>query len=622
MSNRYSQYTWGQYNPLTMQELSLAPVAMRTQHDASIAKAEASRLQLDPYEKDAARAQELKNQMDAKISAQVDLLNKEGFNPNTTSEMSKLNKEYQDLVGPMGEVSKINSVKPAIAAAKKAFLESDDAKGNSAEINQRRWEEHLAKYKGYTGEGKNIDDLSAVKYTDPIAFTDQLAMHAGFTDNSWKNSNSLIYDPKTLGENKYVIDETHARKSGTNIPNLRKLATLLNSNWSDKTSPLRTSIDYTYRNPNEVLRQMNEQLGIYTKNESSREDSRGISNMSYGEQNNKNTLPPGVPLGIPDPTPGSSVVLGGDKTDLSEIDKIWNTDQPHHNANPVVPYWASNEDIETKNAHRSNPFSVNDIQDSFQRNLYEETFKQMTSPKGYTFKNKDGKIMNYKLNPQEGKNRKKVAQLISNVIKSLPSMTFERKIITQGPTLGVWGFVPGETAVNSKKIKDMLIQDLKSGHRKFIDNDGKLIDWNEVSKKDEIADIDYNGYKSALDLKNTNSKTTTEMMPHSVTVTYKDRSVAQFGATRIKNKDDRGINSKRIKELNDNFTVAIAKATVEPTGFQEFKSSSKGLNGLKFKYNKPINSGEEGSFTYIDNHGTPQTISEEEFSANVNETQD
>lgn len=169
MSNRYSQYTWGQYNPLTMQELSLAPVAMRTQHDAAIAKAEASRLQLDPLKYHSVRAQELKNQMDAKIASQVDLLNKEGFNSNTTAEMTKLSREYQDLVGPMGEVGKINASKKVFLDKEKQFFEDAKSQNYTDAQAQNAWNNRIAGYTGYEKDGTTIKDVEtqgAAKYHD------------------------------------------------------------------------------------------------------------------------------------------------------------------------------------------------------------------------------------------------------------------------------------------------------------------------------------------------------------------------------------------------------------------------------------------------------------------------
>ena len=46
--NRYSQITTSEFNPLSLQEIMVAPLAMRQKHDASIAAAEALRIKANP----------------------------------------------------------------------------------------------------------------------------------------------------------------------------------------------------------------------------------------------------------------------------------------------------------------------------------------------------------------------------------------------------------------------------------------------------------------------------------------------------------------------------------------------------------------------------------------------
>lgn len=606
MSNRYSQYTWGQYNPLTMQELSLAPVAMRTQHDAAIAKAEASRLQLDPFEKDTIRAQELKNQMDAKIASQVDLLNKEGFNPNTTAEMTKLNREYQDLVGPMGEVSKINAVKPNIELAKKRFLESDDAKSNSAEINQRRWDEHLAKYNGYVQDKKNIDDLSAVKYIDPTAYVDQLATHVGFTDNSWKTANSGLVDTGEPGKNRYVVNETQARKSGTNIEQLKNLAKSLNSTLLDQSSPLRKSIDYTYRNPNEVLRQMNEQLGIYRKNENATESSREITNMNFGD-NNSNSTKPGTSL------------FGEDYNTTEVSGKTANFDQLANiggdgNVHPFIP-------------GSEQPTRIEDVSNPRQKAVYENAWKQATSGNGIIL---DGKKVH--LNPaliKKGKNNPIVAKQLLRSIRQSKAITLSSKLLTTNQILNNQGFVSGLGATADdvdKSIQRQLERSDNEG-RKLIDpKTGKTMNWNDAVKEygfTDIKDVHYQGQISAHNWEeNENLGTNTKFSPHVVTIQGDDKKWYSFKTTRLRS-DNVGGNVDRQNDLTTNYRNATLAAASGDNSFQNFESNSKTLKNIKIKYNPSETevdeySGEPKSWTIKFENGVPEKVTESDYMNIIN----
>ena len=91
--NRYDTASVAKFNPLSFNELAAAPTMMRQKHDASIAQAEALRIQVDSLKEHSARALEIKNQMDAEIAKNVDILNKEGYNPTTFQNITKLNRQ-------------------------------------------------------------------------------------------------------------------------------------------------------------------------------------------------------------------------------------------------------------------------------------------------------------------------------------------------------------------------------------------------------------------------------------------------------------------------------------------------------------------------------------------------
>jgi len=287
--NRYDTISTATYNPRSLEETLMVPMLRRKQHDEANAKLESQLMALDkvdPLDVHYNEAQKIKSGLLKTIDEQSSKLATEGFNVNTTGDLFKTNRNIQELYSPTGRLGQINAAKIAQNEAYKRFLSSDDAKSNSADVNLMNWKKHLAKYKGYDDENKiiNIEDTGAVKYIDPNAFVDQLATHAGFTDSSWKNSNSGLVDTGIPGENRYVVDVSKAGSSGTNIKNLTSLAKLLNSTLSDTSSPLRKSIDYTGRNVNDVARQLNDQLGIYTKSSQSSETSKNISNVDWSDQ--------------------------------------------------------------------------------------------------------------------------------------------------------------------------------------------------------------------------------------------------------------------------------------------------------------------------------------------------
>ena len=158
--NRYDNGTVAKFNPLSFQEIMLAPAMMRQKHDSSIAAAEAMRLNPNPLDKHFNRALELKQQMDNRISSEVDKLNKEGFNPNTVQNITKLNREYQDLISPTGEVGKINTAKVIYDTEKANFLKSAEANKIGSERALELWNNKTSNYTGFGDDGKSITNVT------------------------------------------------------------------------------------------------------------------------------------------------------------------------------------------------------------------------------------------------------------------------------------------------------------------------------------------------------------------------------------------------------------------------------------------------------------------------------
>ena len=152
--NRYDVASVAKFNPLSYQEIMAAPLAMRQKHDNAILAAEALRIKTDPYSKHYNRALELKQQMDNEIAKNVDILNKEGYNPTTFQNITKLNRQYQDMISPTGEIGQINNAKIVYDKAKEDFIQ-DAAKqniGRDRAINL--WKEKTNYYKNLSPDKK------------------------------------------------------------------------------------------------------------------------------------------------------------------------------------------------------------------------------------------------------------------------------------------------------------------------------------------------------------------------------------------------------------------------------------------------------------------------------------
>lgn len=172
--NRYTQLSTTQFNPLSIEELSLAPVAMRQKHDASNLQLENTRTQMnaaiDALPQHSERASQLVSQMNKLIDSESEKLAKNGYTNMTGSNLTKLNRDYQSIMSPNGELGKIASAKKAYAENYKQFVEDAQKKGHTLADIQRNWQDHNNSYFGYDSEGKvaNIGLIGAPDKYDPI----------------------------------------------------------------------------------------------------------------------------------------------------------------------------------------------------------------------------------------------------------------------------------------------------------------------------------------------------------------------------------------------------------------------------------------------------------------------
>ena len=218
--NRYSQITTSEFNPLSFQEIMAAPLAMRQKHDDSIAQAEALRIKANPLDKHLNRALEIKNQMDAEIAKNVDTLNKEGYNPTTFQNITKLNRQYQDMISPTGEIGQINNAKIVYDKAQEDFIQ-DAAKqniGRDRAINL--WKEKTNYYTGFGEDGKSITNVSpqgVAAYQDYEKYK-QFAKSLMGDVESESRSGGYKLVPSSLNNGTMVmVDSKGFKKNSTNL---------------------------------------------------------------------------------------------------------------------------------------------------------------------------------------------------------------------------------------------------------------------------------------------------------------------------------------------------------------------------------------------------------------------
>ena len=314
MANRYDNGSVAKFNPLSFNELAAVPTMIRKKHDDSIAAAEAMRIQADPLKEHYARALELKQQMDNEIAKNVDTLNKEGYNPTTFQNITKLNRQYQDLISPTGEIGKINTAKKVYDANQEEFI--DDAtktKGWSRERAISNWNNKFAnQYTGFGEDGKSIVNIGQYGAPKKVEVMDVLKDVHGLLGEQVvgeMRASGYSFQPSPDG-GMVMVDRSGRRIETSNKPNLRDAQNLINQKlvgkeWQD-------SINFEGENTKNIYNQLTSGINAMVSN-------KVVDNRSENAQH----IAPKTGDGE-DSEDGSGVIINNDSTLKSDAVKYTN----------------------------------------------------------------------------------------------------------------------------------------------------------------------------------------------------------------------------------------------------------------------------------------------------------
>jgi len=283
--NRYTNIQPAQYNPMSLQELMLVPQYKRTQHDNLLEAGSAINeglLQVNPLDihSDAARKEQEK--ISNSIQSQVDLLSKEGFNPNSKQAFFDLNKQYNQAIAPTGTLGRINNAKQILEANKKAHIDAAIKEGFTGDAALRNWQQHEQKYiQEYqeTGKINPISELGAPKYVDYLDTATNLFKDAGFTELDLAGgviSRLVTTDPK----GQYVLNEGGGKITKNNIGQLTKAVEWLNNNITNPNSQIGQSIQYEGKSPLQVLNEIGNLAEVYVNSSQKNDYTRTMTNFT------------------------------------------------------------------------------------------------------------------------------------------------------------------------------------------------------------------------------------------------------------------------------------------------------------------------------------------------------
>ncbi len=584
--NRYDTASVAKFNPLTLNEILLAPTVMREKHDKGITAMEAMRLKPDPYSKHYNRALELKQQMDSEISKNVDELNSKGYNPVTFQNIVKLNRQYQDLTSPTGEVGQINAENVNIKKINEDYDKLGKEKGwgqdridywkNKAlqEYNEKPLYDANGRILTYSGPEGIVNKIDVNKRLH------DLASSAKMSTTEFANAVTQLGIDEKSGYN-VANKSAYSQKLGDNYNAVKAAYDTLKKEMKDPTSEVYQSMRYEGRDPESLLDILHTQSDVYKQNMKSIESSNDINPFGPGPDSNSGNNPQYSVVG----EDYNTSEVGGFKQEMSELDRIG----VKEGGKLMTIAGSGITGSQSGKDYKGKVFSIEDVKDPKQKALYENMFKKLSTT---GVQSKDGKY--YKLTPdfiKKGMNDPKVAQTVLKYLKEAPPITLTSKLLTANQLVNSQGFVAG-LGTTADDVDKNIRRQLERGNNKEDQSGRKLIDpetnkpmtWNEAVKEydiNDINDVKYHGQISAHNWEENESLgSNSKFSPHVVTIKIGKNKYKTFKTTRL-NSDNIGGNPARMNDLTTNYR----EATLNRGDWIDFKSDSPKLKNIRIKYN-------------------------------------
>ena len=392
--NRYDVASVAKFSPLSFNELAAAPTMIRQKHDASIAAVEAMRIKTDPYSKHYNRALELKQQMDNEIAKNVDILNKEGYNPTTFQNITKLNRQYNDMISPTGEIGQINAENINIKKINEEYDKLGKEKNWGQETINYWKNKALKEYNEkplYDANGRILTYSGPEGVVNKVDYNKrlhELASSAKMSTSEFANAVTKLGMDEKSGYN-VANKNSYAHKLGDNYAAVKAAYDTLHKEVYDPTSEVHKSMRYEGRDPRSLLDILKTQSDIYRQNVKSDEYSKDI-----------NPFGPGPGSGDGSGTPGGGKIISGESK-IEASSKYDNYSDPLNEIKTLSATIASGKGTTADKIRRDELIELRRVADSKvvndpkYKDLQSKFLQKQTEIKNYQnkyFTNKDGKL--------------------------------------------------------------------------------------------------------------------------------------------------------------------------------------------------------------------------------------
>jgi len=298
--NRYSDVSTSSYNPMSLQEILLAPQAQRLRHDQTqqqLMQIQSELAKVDPLDVHLNEATKLRSDINNQVYKQAEELSKNGFNSNILNQVKNTNRNLVDLMSPTGRLGQINQAKQVYNANLKDYLEdATKNKGWSRERALINWQQNnQIPYTGYDDYGKikNINQYGAPKKIETLDKLKQVKDLLGEQVVKEIGNSGYNLIPQQDGS-VIMVDSSGRRIETSNRPNLQNALGLLQQQMND--TEWRSSMQFEGITPEAINNEIT--YGINSMIKTDVKDNRDTSASLHGYENGNKDKIEGTPTGI------------------------------------------------------------------------------------------------------------------------------------------------------------------------------------------------------------------------------------------------------------------------------------------------------------------------------------
>jgi hypothetical protein len=613
MANRFDNAYVSAYNPLSMDELAMAPMMKRKQHDDTLAKQELVKSGLaktDPHSKYFERAQQLKSELETEMDTTAQQLATQGVNNDMVGKTIALNRKFQDLTSPTGELGQINAHNQNFKTTSAEYLNNATKLGYSPQIVQKRLEEFQQKH--VTEEDR--DELGNIKmfkpdlptnYYDHIKVASDLFKDAGLTQSQTDNLGSHIaYD--NVGQS-YVLTTGYKTGNANNDAQLEAAVKSLNDRLLDQKQPVRQALDYQGISPEQALEDIKLLSPVYSKKSTDTGSTSQISNYNPGSGADKTEVPDTESIVT------STAEVGTDLNDYNTLDEIGQLkpvtlipiepDETPANRKLLTEY---NDKLRFRGARDpklggSYKYTVDDIDDDVIKSRVKSTYNDLVE-RGALPKNAD-------INSGAA-----IKLIKAELIKQGP-ITLSTKTIKPNQALSTYLFPNKLVGKDDSATAANINNDIINNARTVIDIEtGQVIPVSEF-KENGAKVTSYYGYDSPHNWgqngKDFNfGNKSQRVAPHRIVIEQDGKVI-----TAVMSRSSNEFNTREFSVMSD-LHDTYRQVTLAPNRFVKFESSKPALKNLKVKYTTKDKAGYalmEPEFTVKLPNGSEKTFNESQY---------